>query len=131
MTVLPITLSAAAVAALVNFWLATRIAQVRTDQNIWVGDGGNELLTRRMRAQMNFAENTPLILILVAGIELAGRGGLWLAILAGVYLLGRVLHGIGMDGGKWGKGRMIGMMVNMLTFAILTVTAQLIVARVA
>jgi hypothetical protein len=38
---LPIALSAAGAGALVNFWLAWRIAQVRDAENIWVGDGGN------------------------------------------------------------------------------------------
>ncbi len=130
MTVLPITLSAAAAAALINFWLGMRIAQIRTKEKISIGDGGNELLTRRMRAQLNFAENTPLVLILIALVELAGRGGLWLNIVAAVFLVGRVLHAIGMDGASLGWGRSVGMAANMLTFAILVVTALLIVARV-
>lgn len=130
MIVLPITLSAAAVAALINFWLATRIAQIRVSAKISVGDGGNDLLARRMRAQINFAENVPLVLILVGAIELAGRGGLWLGILSAIYLGGRVLHGLGMDGGRWGKGRSAGMAINMLTFLTLVVTAALIVGRI-
>jgi uncharacterized membrane protein YecN with MAPEG domain len=130
MTVLPITLSAAAAAALINFWLATRIAQVRTDQKISVGDGGNELLARRMRAQLNFAENVPLMLILVAAIELAGRGGLWLDVIAAAYLVGRVLHGIGMDGGKNGWGRTAGMATTMLGNLTLAVAAVLVVTGI-
>ena len=130
MTVLPITLSAAAAAALINFWLGMRIAQIRTREKVSIGDGGNELLTRRMRAQLNFAENTPLVLILIALVELAGRGGLWLNLVAAVFLIGRVLHAIGMDGGSLKWGRSAGMAANMLTFAILVVTALLIVARV-
>jgi len=130
MTVLPIALSAAAAAALINFWLGMRIAQIRTREKVSIGDGGNELLTRRMRAQLNFAENTPLVLILIALVELAGRGGLWLNLVAAVFLIGRVLHAIGMDGGSLKWGRSAGMAANMLTFAILVVTALLIVARV-
>jgi len=130
MTVLPITLSAAAAAALINFWLGTRIAQIRTKEGISIGDGGHDLLARRMRAQLNFAENTPLVLILIAGIELAGRGGLWLNLVAAVFLVGRVLHALGMDGGKQAWGRTVGMAANMLTFLILAVTALLIVAGV-
>ena len=130
MTILPITLSAAAAAALINFWLGMRIAQIRAKEGISIGDGGNELLTRRMRAQLNFAENTPLVLILIALVELAGRGGQWLNLVAIVFLVGRVLHAIGMDGGSFKWGRSAGMMANMLTFAVLVVTALLIVARV-
>src|SRR6478736_9068139 len=123
MTVLPITLSAAAAAALINFWLGTRIAQIRTREGISIGDGGHELLTRRMRAQLNFAENTPLALILVALVELAGRGGLWLNVVAALFLIGRVLHALGMDGGARQWGRTAGMAANMLTFLMLVVTA--------
>ncbi|MGZ5783738.1 MAG: MAPEG family protein, partial [Croceibacterium sp.] len=120
----------AAAAAMINFWLGLRIAQIRTKEGISIGDGGNELLTRRMRAQLNFAENTPLVLILIALVELAGRGGLWLNVVAALFLVGRVLHAIGMDGASLGWGRSVGMAANMLTFAILVVTALLIVARV-
>jgi hypothetical protein len=41
MMMLPIALTATGAAALVNFWLSWRIAQVRTAENIWVGDGGS------------------------------------------------------------------------------------------
>ena len=60
--------SAAAAAAIINFWLAMRIGQLRTREKISIGDGGNDLLARRMRAQLNFAENTPIVLVLIAAI---------------------------------------------------------------
>ena len=127
---LPATLSAAASLALVNIWLSVRIGRVRTSEKISIGDGGNDLLARRMRAQLNFAENTPLVLILIAGIELAGKGGAWLLPVGGLYALGRVAHGIGMDGGSREKGRMIGTIVTMLTLVGLAVVAVLVVAGV-
>ena len=92
------TLSMAAAAAVINFWLALRCGQVRAKEKISIGTGGSDLLERRMRAQLNFAENTPWVLALIAGIELAGKGGAWLAPLGALFLLGRVAHGIGMDG---------------------------------
>lgn len=107
MTMLPIALAAAGAAALVNFWLAWRIAQLRASEKIWVGDGGNERLTARMRAQLNFAEYAPLVLLLIALIEATRGTSLWLAIVAAVFILGRVLHGFGMDG--WRPGRTIAM----------------------
>lgn len=107
MMMLPIALTATGAAALVNFWLSWRIAQVRTAENIWVGDGGSPKLTARMRAQLNFAEYAPVVLILVALIEAAKGYQLWLAVVAGVFVLGRVLHGLGMDG--WRPGRMAAM----------------------
>ena len=127
---LPATLTAAAACALVNIWLSIRIGRVRTAQKISIGDGGHDLLSRRMRAQLNFAENTPLVLILIAGIELAGRGGGWLLPVGGVYALGRVAHGVGMDGAALEKGRMIGTLTTMLTLLGLAVVAVLVVAGV-
>ena len=128
--ILPTTLATAAAAALINFWLANRVGRVRIKEKISVGDGGHEGLSRRMRAQLNFAENTPFVLVLIAAIELAGRGGLWLSLVGGAYMLARVLHGLGMDGGSLGWGRTVGISVTMLTHAVLSVTAVLVLLGV-
>ncbi|MFO1254154.1 MAG: MAPEG family protein [Sphingomonadaceae bacterium] len=112
---LPTTICMAAAAALVNFWLALRCGQVRSKEKVSVGHGGNELLERRMRAQLNFAENTPWVLALVGLVELAGKGGTWLPYVAGAYILARIAHGLGMDGGKFESGRGLGVMVTMLS----------------
>jgi uncharacterized membrane protein YecN with MAPEG domain len=130
MIILPATLTAAAACAIVNIWLSMRIGRVRQAQKISIGDGGNDLLARRMRAQLNFAENTPLVLILIAAIELAGKGGVWLLPLGGVYAIGRVAHGIGMDGTALERGRMIGTLITMLTLLGLAVVAVLVVAGI-
>jgi uncharacterized membrane protein YecN with MAPEG domain len=127
---LPTTLATAAAAALINFWLANRVGRVRMREKISVGDGGNEGLSRRMRAQLNFAENTPFVLVLIAAIELAGRGGVWLSLVGGAYMLARVLHGLGMDGGPWQWGRTVGIVVTMLTHVVLSVAAVLVLLGV-
>lgn len=113
--VLPVTLSAAAAAAIINFWLAMRIGKLRVSEKVSIGDGGNDMLARRMRAQINFAENTPLVLVLIAGIELARPGSAILALVAGIYALGRVAHGVGMDGRAFAVGRSIGITITFLT----------------
>jgi uncharacterized membrane protein YecN with MAPEG domain len=107
MIMLPIALSATGAAALVNFWLSWRVAQRRQDANIWIGDGGDERLTARMRAHLNFAEYAPVVLILIALIEAARGTHAWLWIVAALFILARVLHGFGMDG--WRFGRVAGM----------------------
>ena len=127
---LPTTLATAAAAALINFWLANRVGRVRMREKISVGDGGNEGLSRRMRAQLNFAENTPFVLVLIAALELAGKGGLWLSLVGGAYMLARVLHGLGMDGGQWQWARMVGIVTTMLTHVVLSVAAVLVLLRV-
>lgn len=127
---LPTTLSLAAAAALINFWLALRCGQVRAKAGVSIGNGGNDLLERRMRAQLNFVENTPWVLFLIALIELAGKGGQWLALVGGLYMLGRVAHGLGMDGTGLEKGRMLGTMTTMLTQLGLAIVAVLILLQV-
>lgn len=125
--ILTITLTVGGIAALINIWLMFRVGQVRTSEKISVGDGGNEKVIRRMRAHSNYIESAPFIILLVAAIELASTTSpLWLWIVSGLYLLGRVAHGIGMDDGKFGKGRMIGTIVTMLTLLGLGIYAILI-----
>lgn len=124
--ILPLTLCLAAAAALINFWLAMRCGQTRAREKINIGTGGNDLMERRMRAQLNFAENTPWVLMLFAAIELAGKGGTWLPYVGGAYMLARIAHGLGMDGGDLKAGRGIGIMVTMLTQIGLAVVAILV-----
>ena len=129
--ILPVTLTTAAAAALLNIWLSIRIGALRRRHKVSVGDGGIEALSRRMRAQLNFAENTPVVLILIAGIELARPGEIWLLAIGGLYVLGRIGHGLGMDGGPLQIGRAFGTSVTMLAQLVLGVWAVLIVAEMA
>ncbi|MEH6715270.1 MAPEG family protein [Parasphingorhabdus flavimaris] len=114
--ILPITLTIAGAAALINIWLMIRVGQVRGSEKVSIGDGGNEKVIRRMRAHSNYIESAPFVVLLVAAIELASTTSpTWLWIVSGLYLLGRVAHGVGMDNGKFGKGRMVGTIITMLT----------------
>ncbi len=130
MALLPVTLATAAAAAILNIWLMTRIGAVRQAEKIFVGDEDSEPLVRRMRAQANFVENAPFVLILIAAIEITGKGDPWLSYVAAVFMLGRIAHAFGMDGGSLGIGRMIGTIISMLTLLGLAIVAALIAARV-
>lgn len=110
--ILPVTLAATAACALINMWLAVRIGNVRRAENISIGDGGNPRLIARMRAQLNFAEYVPIVLILIGLVELAIGTETWLWAVAGAFVVARVLHPIGMDG--WSAGRGIGIVVTLL-----------------
>ena len=112
---LPIALATTAAASFINIWLSVRTGMVREARKISIGDGGDEELIRRMRAQANFIENTPIVLVLVALIELSRPGNVYLAAVAAVYMLGRLAHGVGMDGGALAKGRTVGTITTMLT----------------
>jgi uncharacterized membrane protein YecN with MAPEG domain len=95
--ILPITLTIAGAAALLNIWLGYRVGQMRAAHKVSIGDGGKEPLTARMRAQANFIEYTPLFLILLGLVELAIGSPLWLWIVAIFFIFARIAHGLGMD----------------------------------
>jgi uncharacterized membrane protein YecN with MAPEG domain len=110
---LPITLAAAGAAAIINFWIAMRAGRARGVAGVSIGDGGNAMLTARMRAHANFVEYTPFVLILLGLIEYNIGSPLWLWIVSVVFLLGRVAHPLGMDGLRY--ARQFGATVSMLT----------------
>lgn len=113
MPLLPISLTAAAVAALINIWLGWRVGQVRGSEKVSIGDGGNERVICRMRAHANYAEYTPFVLVLIVLLELTTGSSMVLWAVMAVYMLARIGHALGMDGLP--KGRMVGTIVTMLT----------------
>ena len=115
MTVLPITLSIAGAAALINFWLAFRVSRVRAASKVSMGDGGVPELIARMRAQANFVEYAPFFLILLGLIELAHGSATWLWLVGIVFIVGRILHAFGMDRPAPNPMRMIGTFATMAT----------------
>jgi uncharacterized membrane protein YecN with MAPEG domain len=110
---LPISLTIAAAAALINVWLSIRVGQVRTREKVMVGDGGNDAVIRRMRAHANFIENAPFVLILIALIELSCGQSTWLWAAGVLFLIGRVAHAFGMDGPM--RARFVGTLITLLT----------------
>jgi uncharacterized membrane protein YecN with MAPEG domain len=94
---LQITLTMAGAAAILHVWLSLRVSRLRRPLKIGFGDGGNEILLRRMRAHANFAENVPIFLVLLAALELATGGNLILWTAAILFILARIAHAFGMD----------------------------------
>lgn len=95
--ILPVTLTIAAAATIVNLWLAFRIVPMRLKDKVLIGDDGNPRLQARMRAHANFTEYAPFVLILMGLIELGGGSTLWLWIAGAVFVLARFAHAFGMD----------------------------------
>jgi uncharacterized membrane protein YecN with MAPEG domain len=95
--ILPITLTIAGAAAILHVWLSLRVSRLRRPLKIGIGDGGNEILHRRIRAHANFSENVPLTLVLLGFVELATGGSLWLWGAAILFILARMAHVFGMD----------------------------------
>ncbi len=116
---LPVTLTIAAAAAVLHIWLAARVSRLRARHKVSIGDGGNEALIRRMRAHANYGENMPVVLILLALLELAGGDAriLWAAAI--LFILSRILHAFGMDRASPSRPRAIGMMGSTLALVIL------------
>ena len=98
-----VSLVLAGACALLHIWLAVRVGQVRRAEKVFVGDGGNDRVVRRVRAHANFAENAWLVLALVLVIELSLGTSMWLWAAAALFVIARIGHGIGMDG--WMAGR--------------------------
>ena len=123
LTAIPVTLITAAGCALINLWLSIRVGKVRRSEKISIGDGGSEPLIRQMRAQANFVENAPFVLLLILALEVSNGPsyGLWAASVA--FLVARVLHPLGMDGGSMKGGRSIGTSVTFLVLIALAVWA--------
>jgi uncharacterized membrane protein YecN with MAPEG domain len=131
MILLPVTLAAAAIAVFVNMWLAWRVIAARRAANVTIGDGGSEAVLRRMRAHANFAEYTPVFLFLLAGLELAGGDRMLLLAAAAAFMLARISHGIGMDGGSVKYFRVAGMSTSTLATVALAGWALVIAAQAA
>lgn len=117
---LPITLTFAAAAALLNFWLAMRVSRLRMSEKVLHGDGGSATLTKRMRAQANYVEYTPFILVLTALIEMAWNSPTWLWILSLIYIVARIAHAFGMDADQPAKTRMFGIIVTWMVVLTLS-----------
>jgi uncharacterized membrane protein YecN with MAPEG domain len=94
---LPITLTIAGACALLSIWLALRVSHLRRLRKVSIGDGGDERVATRMRAHANFAEYTPIFLILLAAVELAVGASLWLWGIAILFVLSRLAHPFGME----------------------------------
>jgi uncharacterized membrane protein YecN with MAPEG domain len=94
---LPITLTIAGAAALMNVWLGLRVSMLRRLHKVSIGDGGRSDVATRMRAHSNFVEYTPFFLILLGLVELARGSANWLWAVAIIFIIGRLLHPFGMD----------------------------------
>ncbi len=75
--------------------LSLRVIQKR--KVVSLGDGGDNELLRRIRGHGNFAEYVPLILLMMAFLELS-RFSLYLVHALGIVLvIARLLHGIALS----------------------------------
>ena len=89
---MPITMLYSGALALVLLVLGIRVIQARGQEKVYMGDGGNALVLRRMRGQANFVEYVPMTLLLVAFLELRGAPAWELHALLATLLVARIVH---------------------------------------
>lgn len=106
--------------ALLFLFLSFRVVAARRTTRTSVGDGGNELMLKRMRVQANCAEYAPIGLILLALAELQGMPMVWLHLFGAMLLAGRGLHAWGMGAApqvifarRWGMYLTVGMIASL------------------
>lgn len=105
--------------ALILVFLAARVIRLRVRHRVGIGDGGQPDLARAIRVHGNFVEYTPLGLLLILLIELAGYAPWLVQTLGGALVAGRLLHALGLSRSSGeSMPRLIGMV---LTFAVLVV----------
>ena len=94
---LPITSIFAAIFGLMLIALSIRVGVFRFQEKIWLLDGGNDELTRRIRVQGNFTEYVPIALLLIALVELGGASTGLVWGLGTTLLAARLTHAIGLS----------------------------------
>ncbi len=90
---LPVTTLTAAVLAILFIVLSIRTIGARRSLKISLGDGGSEIVQRRMRGQGNLAEYGPVGLFLVLISELQNVNAMLLVLVSAAFVLGRIMHG--------------------------------------
>ena len=68
----------------------------RRQNRVPLGDNNNYALQKRIRAHSNFAEYTPIFLILLGALEYLGLPGYGLHLLGGLFLAARLSHAYGL-----------------------------------
>jgi len=121
---LPVTSLTAAIAAIMLIVLTMITGLRRRDTNTSLGHGTDETLLRRIRAHGNFTEQVPMALILLGLCEMAGVGSTMLWVIAGLLIIGRLLHAAGILGAMI-PARAVGMLMTLgsiLTSAVMLLT---------
>ncbi|POR40380.1 MAPEG family protein [Methylobacterium sp. V23] len=131
MTYPAVTAFYAAVFALLYVGLSSWVVAGRLSADVLHGDGGNQTLEKRIRAQGNFGEYVPLALLVIALLEAAGGSSGVVRSLLIVLLIARVLHPFGMFAPKNSPRQFACRGGGILaTFAVIAVAAITLLLRV-
>jgi uncharacterized membrane protein YecN with MAPEG domain len=92
---LQVTALYAALIGLVGYFLQIQVGRMRGRTHISLLHGGKSELIEADRRHMNWVENAPFLLLLLAIIELNGGSKIWLHGLGAALLVGRIIHPFG------------------------------------
>lgn len=107
----------AAILTLLLVALILRIVRLRWKLSIAIGDGGNRVVMRAIRAHGNFIETAPWGILLLLLLEMTNFPALGLHIFGATLVLGRALHAWGLSRHAGPTiGRMGGMILTILLF---------------
>jgi uncharacterized protein len=110
--------------------LAGRVVAVRRSAAVSLGDGGSELLVRRIRVHGNATENIPIGLLIMLVLELNGSSAALLHGLGASLTIGRLAHAQGLSGsGGTSPGRFLGTTITWVAIAVGAVMAIVSYAR--
>jgi uncharacterized membrane protein YecN with MAPEG domain len=79
-----------AVLALIYLVLGLQVSRLRRGNRVLFGDGDNRELRSAIRAHANFAEYVPIIVLMVALLEISGTPALRVHLLMGTLLVPRL-----------------------------------------
>ena len=94
--IIPITALYAALLAAILCWLTVRIGLLRGKTRISMLDGGNAEVAVAMRRHGNFVEHVPLLLILMAIIEVNDGNAVFLHVVGILLVICRIAHPFGL-----------------------------------
>ena len=115
-----ITALYAGLAGLIYLWLTLAVVRYRRTGKISLGDGGDPAMAKSIRGQGNAAEQMPIILILLGLTEMLGAPALAVHLAGIAFIVGRLLHGLHFNGYIGFQARPLGMVLTLLTTAILS-----------
>jgi uncharacterized membrane protein YecN with MAPEG domain len=108
-----ITALYAGILALLIVVLAGRVVAVRRSASVSLGDGGSEVLIRRIRVHGNATENIPIGLLVMLVLELNHASATLLHGLGIALTVGRLAHAQGLSGSPGTSvGRFLGTTVS-------------------
>ncbi len=101
--------------------LKVNVGRVRTKHKVGFGDGGSQPLQRSLRVQGNAVEDVPVVLLGLLGLGALMAPVMLVHGLGASFLVGRVLHAVGLGGSEGSSfGRSVGTVITLLVMLVTT-----------